>query len=50
MPMIPKTTYPNIDMKQTGIRLKSMLEAGGYTPRMIQAFALIVRSACLQMV
>lgn len=45
MPMVPKTTYPNIDMKQTGIRLKSMLEAGGYTPRMIQEY---LHLSCVQ--
>ena len=43
--MVPKTTYPNIDMKQTGIRLKSMLEAGGYTPRMIQEY---LHLSCVQ--
>lgn len=31
-----KTSYPNIDMQQTGIKLKQMLESAGYTPRMIQ--------------
>lgn len=43
--MISKTTYPNIDMKQTGIKLKSMLENGGYTPRMIQEY---LHLSCVQ--
>lgn len=29
-------TYPNIDMQQTGRKLKYIVESMGYTPRMIQ--------------
>lgn len=29
-------TYPNIDMQQTGRKLKYIVESRGYTPRMIQ--------------
>ena len=34
--MSKQNTYPNIDMQQTGRKMKRMLEAAGYTPRMIQ--------------
>lgn len=34
--MSQKPTYPNIDMQQTGRRLKHMIESAGYTPRIIQ--------------
>ena len=34
--MSQKQTYPNIDMQQTGRRLKHMIESAGYTPRIIQ--------------
>ena len=34
--MNQKPTYPNIDMQQTGKRLKCMIESAGYTPRIIQ--------------
>ena len=34
--MNQKPTYPNIDMQQTGRRLKYMIESAGYTPRVIQ--------------
>ena len=34
--MSQKPTYPNIDMKQTGIRIKRIIESKGYTPSMIQ--------------
>lgn len=36
---MPKhNTYPNIDMQQTGRKMKRMLETAGYTPRMIQDY------------
>ena len=31
-----RQSYPNIDMQQTGKRLKYIIESAGYTPRMIQ--------------
>lgn len=34
--MNQKPTYPNIDMQQTGRRLKYMIESAGYTPCVIQ--------------
>ena len=34
--MTKRITYPSIDMKQTGRRLKHLIESAGYTPRMIQ--------------
>jgi transcriptional regulator with XRE-family HTH domain len=34
--MAKKITYPNIDMQQTGRRLKYLIESAGYTPRRIQ--------------
>ena len=34
--MSQKPAYPNIDMQQTGKKLKHMIEAAGYTPRIIQ--------------
>jgi len=34
--MSKRNTYPNIDMQQTGKRIKYMMESAGYTPRMIQ--------------
>lgn len=34
--MAKRITYPNIDMQQTGRKLKYIIEAAGYTPRMIQ--------------
>lgn len=33
--MSHRPSYPNIDMKQTGIRIKHIVEAAGYTPSMI---------------
>ena len=36
--MSRKSTYSNIDMHQTGCKLKHMLETAGYTPRMIQDY------------
>lgn len=43
--MTHRTAYPNIDMQQTGIRLKHMLESAGYTPRMIQEY---LHLSCVQ--
>ena len=43
--MAKRITYPNIDMIQTGIRLKNMLESAGYTPRIIQDY---LHLSCVQ--
>ena len=43
--MAKRITYPNIDMKQTGIRLKSVIESAGYTPRIIQDY---LHLSCVQ--
>lgn len=43
--MKEKHTYPNIDMYQTGRKLKRMLESAGYTPRMIQGY---LHLSCVQ--
>ena len=43
--MSKKTTYPNIDMQRTGRKLKHMIEAAGYTPRMIQDY---LHLSCVQ--
>ena len=43
--MSQKPTYPNIDMQQTGRRLKHMLESAGYTPRIIQGY---LHLSCVQ--
>lgn len=40
-----KQTYPNIDMQQTGDKMKRMLEKAGYTPRMIQEY---LHLSCVQ--
>lgn len=45
MPMINKQTYPNIDMQRTGRKLKNMIEAAGYTPRMVQDY---LHLSCVQ--
>lgn len=34
--MKQRPVYPNIDMQQTGKRLKGLIEAAGYTSRTIQ--------------
>ena len=34
--VVKRITYPNIDMRQSGMKLKYLLESAGYTPRMIQ--------------
>ncbi|MBE5875003.1 MAG: helix-turn-helix transcriptional regulator [Lachnospiraceae bacterium] len=43
--MSQRPTYPNIDMQRTGKRLKHMLEAAGYTPRMLQDY---LHLSCVQ--
>ena len=34
--MTKRITYPNIDMKKTGRKMKYLIEKAGYTPKMIQ--------------
>ena len=43
--MAKRITYPNIDLQQTGIKLKHMLESAGYTPCMIQEY---LHLSCVQ--
>ena len=43
--MSQKPTYPNIDMQQTGRKLKYMIESAGYTPRIIQDY---LHLSCVQ--
>ena len=43
--MVKKITYPNIDMQQTGIKLKRIIESAGFTPRMIQEY---LHLSCVQ--
>ena len=43
--MSKRNTYQNINMEQTGARLKHMLESAGYTPRMIQDY---LHLSCVQ--
>ena len=43
--MAKRITYPNIDLQQTGIKLKHMLESACYTPRMIQEY---LHLSCVQ--
>ena len=43
--MSQKQTYPNIDMQQTGKRIKRVIESAGYTPRMIQNY---LHLSCVQ--
>lgn len=43
--MSKQITYPNIDMQQTGRKMKRMLETAGYTPRMIQDY---LHLSCVQ--
>lgn len=43
--MSKQNTYPNIDMQQTGRKMKHMLESAGYTPRMIQDY---LHLSCVQ--
>ena len=43
--MAKRITYPNIDMQQTGRRLKYLIESAGYTPPMIQEY---LHLSCVQ--
>ena len=43
--MAKRITYPNIDMQQTGRKLKYIIESTGYTPRMIQEY---LHLSCVQ--
>ena len=43
--MAKRITYPNIDLQQTGRKLKHILESAGYTPRMIQEY---LHLSCVQ--
>ena len=43
--MAKRITYPNIDMQQTGRKLKYVIEKSGYTPRMIQEY---LHLSCVQ--
>lgn len=43
--MSKRTTYPNIDLQQTGHKMKHMLESAGYTPRMLQEY---LHLSCVQ--
>ena len=43
--MSQKPTYPNIDMQQTGRKLKYMIKSAGYTPRIIQDY---LHLSCVQ--
>lgn len=43
--MSKRNIYPNIDMQQTGRKMKCMLEAAGYTPRMLQDY---LHLSCVQ--
>lgn len=43
--MAKRITYPNIDMQQTGRKLKYIIEKSGYTPRMIQEY---LHLSCVQ--
>ena len=40
-----KSTYQNIDMQQTGRKLKHMIDSAGYTPRIIQDY---LQLSCVQ--
>ena len=43
--MMHRPIYPNIDLQQTGKKLKHMLESAGYTPRIIQDY---LHLSCVQ--
>ena len=43
--MAKRIIYPNIDMQQTGRRLKNLIESAGYTPCMIQDY---LHLSCVQ--
>lgn len=42
---ISKLYYQSIDLEQTGVRLKKMLESSGYTPKMVQEY---LHLSCVQ--
>ena len=43
--MSQRPAYPNIDIQQTGKRIKYMIESAGFTPRMIQEY---LHLSCVQ--
>ena len=43
--MVKRITYQNIDMQETGEKIKYLLESRGYTPRMIQEY---LHLSCVQ--
>ena len=43
--MVKRITYQNIDMLETGKKMKTLLESAGYTPRMIQDY---LHLSCVQ--
>ena len=43
--MEKKQMYPNINMQQTGIKLKHILESAGHAPRMLQDY---LHLSCVQ--
>ena len=43
--MSQKPTYPNIDLQQTGQKMKRMMESAGYTPRILQEY---LHLSCVQ--
>ena len=43
--MVKRIIYPNIDMQQTGRKLKYIIESAGFTPRMIQEY---LHLSCVQ--
>ena len=43
--MTSRTRYANIDMRQTGLKIRNMFESAGYTPRMIQDY---LHLSCVQ--
>ncbi len=43
--MSQRPVYPNLDMQRTGRKLKHMMEAAGYTPRIIQEY---LHLSCVQ--
>ena len=43
--MVKRITYQNIDMLETGKKMKNLLESAGYTPRMIQDY---LHLSCVQ--
>lgn len=43
--MSKRISYPNIDLQQTGKKLKHMIESAGYTPRIIQDY---LHLSCVQ--